>query len=101
METEGRAVGKTEKQVEKEHESRRKRAQDGWLERKMNQTDPAQSPAPLSLIIAASPKQPKQTKSGLMYFPVTTAWREPNSCSQREMSFLTNTTGKYASLHGR
>lgn len=48
---------------------------------------PCSITSPLSLIIAVSPKQPKQTKSGLMYFPVTTAWREPNSCSQREMSF--------------
>lgn len=34
MKKEGRAGGKTEKQVEKEHESRRKRVQDGWLKRK-------------------------------------------------------------------
>lgn len=76
----------------------KKWAPDGWQKKKKNR--PCSITSPLSLIIAASPKQPKQTKSGLMYFPVTTACWEPNNCSQRN-GILKNTVGKYASAWQR
>lgn len=91
-------AGKNIVKVQKGRVSWRKWAQDGCQKKKKNR--PCSITSPLSLIIAASPKQPKQTKSGLMYFPVTTARWEPNNCSQRN-GILKNTVGKYASAWQR
>lgn len=84
MKRDSEAGGKTAKQVEEE---RRREKEHRMAEKEKESKWPCSITSPLSLIIAASPKEPKQTKSGLMYFPVTTAWQEPNSCSQREISF--------------
>lgn len=79
------------RQVGKENESRRKTSRRRLAERKkkrkVSNWPPPSITSPLSLIIAASQKQAKQTTSGLMYSPVTTARLEPNGCFQSEMYF--------------
>lgn len=92
-------AGKNIRKYKKSEQAWKKWAQDGW-QKKRKKNRPRSITSPLSLIIAASPKQPKQTKSGLMYFPVTTACWEPNNCSQRN-GILKNTVGKYASAWQR
>lgn len=81
MKEERKRGGKVAEQVEKESKRWRKQA---WVKKKIKSNWPCSITSPPSLIIAKSPKQSKQTKSGLMYRPVTTAWREPNHC---QMSF--------------
>lgn len=84
MNEEREKAGKKAEQVEKESKRWRKQAEGGRLKTEKKSNWPCSITSLLSLIIAKSPKQSKQTKSGLMYFPVTTAWREPNHC---QMSF--------------